>query len=186
MIMAKVSDAEWMRRFVARAGSQRAAAEQLNITKSMVGRVARGERSGARYRDAARAGAQGRKITPPPPSRRTPKRVRQPVRQPRPDRGRMAQVGPRGTRGKLLGQEIGRARRNGWSIEPITISIRTTRAANYYGGEWSGAITIDPTEDNLDMIENGDLIGAIQSEHPWVNEDSWDVTGGARWDELEE
>lgn len=170
--MARLSDSEWMRRFVARVGSQRAAAGQLGVSSSLVGKVVKGQRSGERYRDAARAGAAGRTVTPPPPTARTPRRVRQPVRRPgRDGRSRVVTGSPR-----VAGREVERSVSEGRVMSGFTVTVIGAQRANNYRHKndrgWSGALSIPtPTEDQLAMLTQGtedDMLQALREHHPWL------------------
>lgn len=177
---------EAIRAAIRQAGSQRAVAEQLGIHKSMVGRMARGERSADRWESAARDLAAGKPVTPPGRARRV---VRQPIRSTT-SRGGRVQMGKRAARGPTLAREARRSRRLG-NIRNLAVRIDTRREfdtesdAARAGTPWSGMVFIaDPTQDQLDLIDQGDLVGAIRLdpnyEH-WVGEDT-EILDRVGWD----
>lgn len=167
------SDAEVMRRFVAAVGSQRAAAEQLGISKSMVGLIIKGKRSGARFREAAQIGAQGGPVTPPAPGPRTPRRVRQPVRTPLPDGGsRVTTRSP-----KLAGREVEKSWQAGREVYGVSVQVVAQRAASYRHKSdmgWTGTLTIEhPTDEQLEMLMSGDadgVVGSLLVDRPWLED----------------
>lgn len=183
MIMA--SDAEIMRAAIAKAGSQSRVAQQLGISKSMVGRVARGERSGARYRAAAQDITSGRQVTPPPPTSRTPKRVRQPVRRPRPGGGQRVSMRGRGARGALFQREASRAP----SIDHlggIVLTATVARESGYArrgGSTWHGSLEITPEQ--FDRVRGGFATwgDVLHESRPWVDPNDVEVDG-LEWDYL--
>lgn len=171
---------------IRKAGSQRALAEQMGVSKSLVGRWYRGERSSAKWEPAIRDYAAGRSFTPP---GRRPGRVRGKVRNPTDTGSRVVMKG-RGARGKLIGQEIRRARRN--DREPRNITITGTFArrgrANSNdrrgGGEWTEPLMIeDPTDEQLDLLADGDYAAAIAMDENlwWVGD--VDTVQGITWEE---
>lgn len=170
--MARLSDAEWMSRYVQRTGTQRAVAAQLGVSPSMVSKIIKGERSGARYRDAARAGATGRKVTPPPPTSRTPRRVRQPVRRPgRDGRSRVVTQSPR-----VAAREVQRSRDAGRSLTGFTVTVTNAVRSGKYRHKndqgWSGPLTVaHPTDDQLAALTQGtrdDVLRALRQDYPWL------------------
>lgn len=170
----RLSDADWMARFVARAGTQRAAAEQLGVSPSLIGRIVRGERNGARFREAARAGARGRRVTPPPPTSRTPRRVRQPVRTPtRGDGSRVMTKSPR-----LAAREMEKTVEAGRSVQGFTVYAIAQRNSDtpsrHRTGSWTGALSIAaPNDDQLAalMEGNADAVAvALREQYPWVGD----------------
>lgn len=170
--MARLSDSAWMGRFVERVGSQRAAAAQLGVSPSMVSKVVRGLRSGERYRDAARAGASGRKVTPPPPTAKTPRRVRRSARIPTTTGGSRIVAKSAG----VFGREIGRSRAAGRVPRGLTVTLTDVdRSAQYRHkgpGKWSGALGLTHlTSDQIDRLANGtieDVLSVLREEHPWL------------------
>ena len=161
-----------MARFVARAGSQRAAAQQLGVSPSTVSKVIHGQRNGARYRDAARAGAAGRSVAPPPPTSRTPHRVRGRVRNPgREGRERVTTRSPR-----VAGREVDRTITAGRIVRGFTVTVTNAQRAGGYRHKrdhgWSGPLTIDlPSADELDRLGNGtkdDVLGVLRDHFPWL------------------
>jgi len=171
--MAGESDAEMMQRFVAAAGSQRAAAERLGISKSMVGLITKGKRSGARYREAAEAGSRGESVSAPPPGPRTPSRVRQPVRNPLPDGGsRVITRSP-----NLAGREVEKSWNAGREVQGFSVQVVAQRAAAYRHKSdmgWTGTLTIEhPTDDQLEMLMSGNadgVVGALLVDKPWLED----------------
>lgn len=170
--MARLSDADWMSRFVTRAGSQRAAAEQLGVSPSTVSKVIRGQRNGTRYRDAARAGAAGRRISPPAPTARTPRRVRGPVRRPsREGKERVVTGSPR-----AAGREVERSINTGRTVEGFTVNISgATRSGGYRHKNdrgWSGPLTVPhPSESELTQLTAGtedDILDVLRHHFPWL------------------
>ena len=170
--MAKLSTAEWMGRYVRRLGSQRAVAEALGVSSSMVGKIVRGQRGGERFRDAARAGAAGRQVEPPPPTTRTPRRVRQPARVP--TGGGSSRVITRSPR--VAGREVERSRGAGRRPREFTVTlVGVDRSAQYRhksAGSWSGPLTLtDLTDSQLDRLTGGtddDVLSVLREEHPWL------------------
>lgn len=171
--MARLSDADWMARFVGRVGSQRKAAEALGVSPSMVGLIVRGKRSGARYRDAARAGASGKPVAPPAPTPRTPRRVRRPVRQGTSGGGsRIMTSSPR-----LAAQEVRRTVAAGRAVAGFTVSLSAQRADRYRHKSdqgWVGSLTIkDMTDEQLATLQAGDTDGvlvALRRDHSWLGD----------------
>ena len=172
--MARLSAGEWMARFAQRAGSQRAAARALGVSASTVSKVIRGDRNGDRYRAAAREGASGRAVEPPPPTDRTPRRVRRPARTELPDgRSRVITKSPR-----IAGREVERAQRSDRTPHGFTVTlVGVTRSAGYRhksGGTWSGALSMpDLTDEQMDRLTGGtdaDVLAVLQEHHSWVGD----------------
>lgn len=170
--MARLSDREWMARFAQRVGSQRAAADQLGVSPSTVSKIIRGQRNGERYREAARAGANGRRVVPPPPTSRTPRRVRRPARTEMPDgRSRVVTKSAR-----VAGREVERARSMGRQPQGFTVTLVNAERSQQYrhksAGTWSGALTMaDLTDDQVDRLTNGadaDVLGVLREQYPWL------------------
>lgn len=163
-----------MGRFVERVGSQRAAAAQLGVSPSMVSKVVRGLRSGERYRDAARAGATGRKVAPPPPTAKTPRRVRRSARIPTTAGGSRIVTKSTG----VVAREIDRSRAAGRTPRGLTVTLLgVDRSAQYRhkgAGKWSGALSVSHlTGDQLDRLSGGDtadVLAVLREEHPWLGQ----------------
>lgn len=164
----RLSDADWMQRLIGRAGSQRKAAEQLGVSPSMVGRVARGERGGGRYREEAKKGARGRRVTPPAPTPKTPRRVRQPVRQ-TVERGSRVTVA---RSARLFGREVERSQELGRALSGVVVSGTFARSYRNRGGAWSGSLAIStPTDEQIEMLMAGNTEGvleALREVYSWV------------------
>ena len=161
-----------MSRFVERAGSQREVAARLGVSPSLIGKIIKGQRNGERYRDAARAGATGRRVTPPPPTSRTPRRVRQPVRrQGRDGRSRVITKSPR-----IAGREVQRSVDTGRSVSGFTVTIPGGKRSGDYRHKndrgWDGPLTVPyPTPGQLDQLARGtrdDVLGVLREQFPWL------------------
>ena len=180
--MAKLSDAEWVRRFAARVGSQAEAARQLGVSPSMVSLITREKRSGAKYRDMARAGAQGKPVQPVAAPTRA---VRRPARRPLPDGGaRIVTGSPR-----VTAREVRRSRDNGRTPGDLTVTLHgvprasgtperggaggKTRSRDRELRNFSGAVTLDGlTAAEMDMLaeaqDDAALFDLVHDRYPWL------------------